>query len=584
MMMRKTRSEKRKTEASYRTVCAQLLLPLLLVGRSVDGHRVQAFLPCLSTLSRATPAPATMTTAFPSRVVSSCCSTRRLAASKGVSLNDSPDGTNKNYRLRQEQNDNDNTNDNDGDNSCTSLGTSLPDVSEAEALLACRAYLIKRRRLQGSASGGWDDWDERRKMSRDQQDWDNDGERGGPVGGFFWEDLSQLKYYRGPPDKISHKEGQPSRSTGGENHLDSSDYEVDDENILNASADAEAGARQWNPRAISLDGTGQARQGDDGFTKSITSEEGGSLWYDPEPTQEHVRRSQAAHRKFDDPDWKQKWWKQRWGRRKAAEGRPTQQQSASSSRRRRAQERLRQQVPELSQSSAVEAFLAPLASLTADEMQVAIRQYRASNARRSSSRQAWVQERTQARDNRRQFSAMEANATATHATTTSKLDRNTLLQTNTTELALQQQVRSDIARRTYQTRVERQQQQLQQSTPSHRDSIHRKSRKRSSPSPDEPLDQTDDTTSPTHALQLVQAALDKGELPQLKWVEHIVEPTRLAQRRYVLIRLLTERFDIRGKMALLAEDDPDEMPYLTERSVGELGQACLRLLRECAKS
>ena len=69
----------------------------------------------------------------------------------------------------------------------------LNSVSDAQALLACRAYLIKRRRWSSdgnsndSEDGGWSEW--MRRQAAQQQTAEDEST------GFFWEDLSQLKYW-----------------------------------------------------------------------------------------------------------------------------------------------------------------------------------------------------------------------------------------------------------------------------------------------------------------------------------------------------------------------------------------------------
>jgi hypothetical protein len=53
--------------------------------------------------------------------------------------------------------------------------------------------------------------------------------------------------------------------------------------------------------------------------------------------------------------------------------------------------------------------------------------------------------------------------------------------------------------------------------------------------------------SPLEALLQVERDLDEGFLPNLKHVQALLEPSRLAGRKQVLLRILSECFGLRGK-------------------------------------
>ena len=223
----------------------------------------------------------------------------------------------------------------------------LESVSDAEALLACRAYLVKRRRW--SDDGGWPEW--MRRQAAQQQTSDDDST------GFFWEDLSKLEYWD-PLGSPLRRQINTTTNNNNNNRNDlsfeASDDGIDDENNYEDdamhSSDTDAStALVGGDALISLAAWQDAFQDDQSSTIS---------WEDTEPSPEYLRRSKAAIKTFSDSTWKAFWYERRWG--------------SHSTSRRAAEQRLHQRLTSKWQAATQADMLAPLANMTQDEMAQAI--------------------------------------------------------------------------------------------------------------------------------------------------------------------------------------------------------------------
>ena len=430
----------------------------------------------------------------------------------------------------------------------------LDSVSDAEALLACRAYLVKRRRWSTSNeggdnddernnnnkddTGGWTEWARRRAAQ--QQNWEDDST------GFFWEDLSQLEYWdplgsplrRQTNNSINNNNNSLSMTPdtvgvfeGKRNDDDDGDG---DDDIMHSSDTDASTAWVGGDALISLAAWQDAYHDDQSSTLS---------WEDTEPSPEHLRRSKAARRTFSDSQWKAYWYERRWG--------------SHSTGRRAAEQRLRQRLTSKWQAATQADMLAPLASMTQDEMIQAIVEYASANKKRSQSRQTWARQQAKARQNRMRQTVRPENITV--EASIGKTPRDALLAVNVTELEEKKRMRAERARKAYQTRMEK----LETDAPSSTNS---------SLCPSVP---------PLEALQNIQDALDRGECPAFDWIERVIESSKLPKRKEILLRILKESFDLRGKQWLPI--DRQELrtmktpPPLTQRSVKDLGDACLML-------
>lgn len=128
-------------------------------------------------------------------------------------------------------------------------------VSDAEALLACRTYLQRRKQM-----GGWKQYERRKRMK----------EVASAQRNTFWEDPSELVYLQDP-----------------------------ESSQLDASQEV-ASWEDHQPERIVFENPDEKDYGL--FTSFPT-----------EPSQTRIRRSQSAKKTFADPEWKAMWYERRWG-------------------------------------------------------------------------------------------------------------------------------------------------------------------------------------------------------------------------------------------------------------------------------
>lgn len=464
-----------------------------------------------------------------------------------------------------------NNNDDDEDKDVQDI---LDHVSDAEALMACRAYLVKRRRWSGDAAGGWSEY--MRRQAAQQQTVEEEST------GFFWEDLSQLQYWNPLANPLRFQQQHEGSNTTTNITTESifptnkakfltigDDNEDENDDVLpiarhSTDTDASSAVVGEEP-VISLEAWHEAYL--DGLDDSNTDMSFSASIEDTEPSQEHLRRSAARRKLFSDAVWKAHWYERRWGQKQP--------------RRVEAEERLHHRLSALWKSASHAQVLAPVASMTQDEMTQAIVEYVMANRKRSASQFAWRKEQSDIRKERRRHGST--------LTTQSneKLPRDTLLQVNKTALLEQQNARSERARKAYETRRERQ----GLAAPLRNDKkVYKEKRPRGRPPKKEkiPESSTGSASSscslqPRDALQRIEMALDAGALPEEEWVDIATKPGKLPRRKQVLVRLLRERFGLRGKQRLpidLHNNRLEEVDPITQRRVSELGQSCALLLRQ----
>jgi hypothetical protein len=206
----------------------------------------------------------------------------------------------------------------------------LDSVTDAEALLACRAYLQRKNRL-----GAWKDYQRRKESLR------LPSSVGKTVAfesvGYFWENPEELIYLDNDNDEemevISEEVGSEGRVV-----FESTE---EDESVI----------------TMMLGTTPSAWERSAEFTNFPTS-----------PSRERVRRSNAAKKTWEDPVWRKMWYEKRWGRLRNS--------SPLVAKQKRLDERVRSIPTSLFQSP-------ELASLTQEEIIDAIRTYVVSNRKRS---------------------------------------------------------------------------------------------------------------------------------------------------------------------------------------------------------
>lgn len=231
------------------------------------------------------------------------------------------------------------SNDDDDDRETETPGTNTEDyvdvdaVTDAEALLACRAYLQRKNRL-----GSWKDYQRRKEFLRQAS---AIGRTQAPESvGYFWENTEELVYL--------------------DRHEDNEDEDDEQDKLLQEEEHGiiyESIEEQDGGDTIILGTTLSALERGAEFTSLPTS-----------PSQERINRSNAAKKTWSDPEWKAMWYEKRWGRLRNT--------TPSASKQKRLDERIRNMPPKLFESQ-------ELASLTQDEIEEAIRTYVVSNRKRS---------------------------------------------------------------------------------------------------------------------------------------------------------------------------------------------------------
>lgn len=204
-------------------------------------------------------------------------------------------------------------------------------VTDAEALLACRAYLQRKNRL-----GAWKDYQRRKESLRQASSSFEEGV------GYFWEDPEQLVY------------------------LDHEDDDEDEDDVDEKEEGVEGRVVFEN---LDLDGTVTMWMGADKAQISALAIGAAEFTSFPtNPSTERQRRSHAAKTMWSDPEWRERWYAKRWGRLRHT--------SPLLAKQKRLDDRMRSMPTKLFESE-------QLASLSEEEITEAIRSYVMSNRKRS---------------------------------------------------------------------------------------------------------------------------------------------------------------------------------------------------------
>jgi hypothetical protein len=322
----------------------------------------------------------------------------------------------------------------------------LNSISDAEALLACRAHVQRRKLLkqskdtsnhqidQNNTNDGWQNaqW---RKTKRLQH---AENARQSDAVGFFWEDPDELAYYdRRKRPHLIRQQRQPSpkqntSNTSSSIDISGSDYYAlvvplssvsEDGNVEDSLKHMDADNREYDDDTVDREDeiwettvtsprsgvTSESSIFDDTETYSTNEDE--DVWenahiFSPDshwpndaartyyridedtPRQSHMKRSLAAKKKFTNETWKELWYVSRWGR--PPPSRRNQNSTdhilmKSKTALRKLDERIRK----------LEGFLESpeLNAMTEDEIAEAITKYVTSYQKRVASRRKTMQER-----------------------------------------------------------------------------------------------------------------------------------------------------------------------------------------------
>jgi hypothetical protein len=272
---------------------------------------------------------------------------------------------------------------------------------------------------------------------------------------------------------------------------------------------------------------------------------------DPEPSPEHLRRSKMIQQKFQDPVWKQKWYESRWGNRK---------------RREINEERLQQRLSSVRQVATEAETLAPLATMTEEEITEAVVEYMKANQKRSLSRRSWVNKKKVAKEQRKSTTTNDRTILKPVETFCEK-SRDQLLMVNSTALNANRKKYSERAKRAYRTRLERKSIIRKQRPSTLEDDLQKTQKEK----------QSTIVVSPQTFLDLIELSTNNGNMPQVEWIKNAMKDDESERVKKVFISILRRYFDLKGRPKL-----PIERPalVLAQRSTKELGEYCIYLIRE----
>lgn len=399
----------------------------------------------------------------------------------------------------------------------------IDSVSEAEALLACRAYLQRKNRL-----GQWTKAHERKE--RAERSMSRFADHNYDVGGFFWENPMELKYFH-----LSRPLQSSDNST-----LD--DYADETEEELPEGED-----EIWetvNPKTtlqrVDLYKEDEFDNNDD-IADDVTEV------FDWSPSGSRLNRSRAAKTTWSDPSFRTMWYERRWGGKKRKENDP---------------KRQKQQMEERLRTIDPEAFLSntAVAKMTEEEIAEAIRTYASSRLKRGVSRKRASNERKQFLDS---------------SPSNSNLSRDSLY-SNRSDLENAMLERSERAKRLYEKR---------RSNHAKAQVVSKRKSGRKNWLPMGAWHHVAAST-PDEALKRVTSFLDANQVPERMDVQLLLEPSKLAGRKEVLRRILYDCFDLRGKVVPVDTDEWAQYPpatdsrllFVTKASIDQVGAFCLTLL------
>jgi hypothetical protein len=401
----------------------------------------------------------------------------------------------------------------------------IDSVSDAEALLAVRAYLQRKNLL-----GEWTQ-SEQRKQRREQAARDLQGSSwGSDSTGFFWEDPSELKYFNRKPMDMN-------RTLFDLETDDDEEEEDDDDDDYEEKLWESLSPRRIDHRVEYYDTQVEQEEEDLRLQKS----EDYSV-FDTGPSPSRIRRSQAAKLMWSDPEFKAKWYAKRWGT-------PSKLTAKEKQQKRQLKKRLSNFQPD--------SLLAneELAKLTEEDIADAIRTYVVSKRRRSKSTKQTLQKRKEA-------------LLAPNPET--PLPRDFLLRQDPEAMREAQRRRSEKSKKAYASRLEKKD-KGSKTTAAGNDTRTLAVRKAA----------VSTAPTPRDALLRMQIDLEEGKIPQVTDVEIVLQPKKLGKRKDILRRILIDHFDLRGKCVPVDPDHPktSAMMFVTQCSIDQLGEFVIHKLR-----
>jgi len=394
----------------------------------------------------------------------------------------------------------------------------IDNITDEEALLACRAYLQRRNKL---GKHGWTKHHKRKihmmnslalGTNRPLSEINGALDEGS---GYFWEDPTELKYLRTGRPRLYFDNG------------------VDEfvKDFMREHDGDDNGSDWWHEE----DDGNNGEEDDDGENNIIINEEESSIFtgFPTMPTKEFSNRSNGKKALFQNEKWKQKWYEARWG-------------DLTKERQERRKEKKIQNFIKQIPSDILRSE--ELAALSDDEIEDAIRTYFVANQRRSRAQHKRMEiKRKMLLSNTLDKEGGARNddlAAGTEVSTSMKKLEPTLdsfmMQLNGSSeanrrLAEERQRRSERAAMIYQMRMQHMDTKKIPSTS--KSKMESSCVKRTAHLP----------RKVDAALNRIQYALDMSSCPESVDVEIILEPKRVSGRKALLKDILLKCFGMRGK-------------------------------------
>lgn len=409
--------------------------------------------------------------------------------------------------------------------------TNLGGVDETITLLACRAYLRRKHKIEWTAK--------RQRAEAASSPLNNEG--------YFWYDPNELMYLREDPDPY---------------------------NLNYNETDIVFGSNGRRERKAGPEFVRQIFEEEDYLKPEPIPEVTVAFSTNPfstiplNPTGEHVRRSSVKDTLWSNETWKELWYKRRWGGKKLTH--------EKKSRKRR--EQLLDSIP----SDVLDS--PTFDQMSEDEVMEAIVTYLNSNERRSESRKKKKLLRSKHRQVTREWKRnVKQKAIECHDANATRVDLSRKeRQASTRTLSFTPSVetmkklrakRSEQSKRAFQTRL--------MNTNSSETSSSKEMAKLRRNYEKEDSEYDSDDISPIQAILRIDMALDHNMLPSASDVGIMLKPGRLGRRRFVLRRILNDCFDLRGKCVPSSDVDKEgDLLFVTKCTIDELGSFVLSKMSE----
>jgi hypothetical protein len=414
-------------------------------------------------------------------------------------------------------------------------------ISDAEALLACQSYLQRHNRL-----GQWQSPKRRHHQRDTQASLINVTALG--VHGFFWSDPDELTYLPTSNSQSSARQYSGKRRSKqvlneimDEDVNEPDEYDDDDDVETMESIERSNDALPVHTFLEMI----PRNEPDDVLAQSTIED---FSVFDLTAPASYTRRSEAAQRTWSDPEWQKFWYERRWGS-KLPRNDPYKAKRHSLEKRIRAIH--------------AEEFLTHPALLEMSEMEIAdaIRTYTIANRKRGATHKA------------------NHNSTTTHPlllvtpkkddvgvgplVEETRLTNNTLFDHYQSQAKERQRARSERAKQAYKTRL------------TNNKDIESNGKRKKKPTTKTATSTSKhiyqfDRNTPEGALERIVHSLENGQVPSKRLVELVCRPQRLAHRKQVLRRILSECFDLRGKC--VPDSQQSALLFVTNCSIEQLKQ------------